>query len=170
LRAFAHQITIRITAYTVRIGIDTHCAWHLTVAQFPLSAEVNLMNVGQVPYFERKLRARLAELRGRIHDALLQRDADHYSQLAGEVHDAEDEALADVLVDVNLAAITREVQEIRDIDAARRRILLGQYGLCVHCGEPIDPRRLEAYPTAKRCLECQRTYDRSRALQPPPSI
>jgi DnaK suppressor protein len=30
----------------------------------------------------------------------------------------------------------------------------GEYGDCLECGEPIDPRRLEADPTALRCIDC----------------
>ena len=123
-----------------------------------------------VPHFERKLRTRLSAVREQIRNALLRSDAESYGQLAGQVHDAEEESLADLLVDVNLADIAREVQEVRDIDGALRRILAGAYGICVSCGESIDHRRLDAYPTAKRCLECQRTYDRSRLAPSTPSL
>ena len=123
-----------------------------------------------VPHFERKLRTRLNAVREQILTALARRDAESYGQLAGQVHDAEEESLADLLVDVDLADIAREVDEVRDIDAALRRILTGAYGVCVHCGEPIDYQRLEAYPTAKRCLECQRTYDRSRLVPSTPTL
>ncbi len=116
----------------------------------------------EVRHFEQKLRLRLSTLRERIRAALVRSDTEAYGQLAGQVHDVDEEALADLLVDVNLAEISREVTEVRDIDAAQRRILTGTYGICVTCGEPIDPKRLEAYPTAKRCLECQGAYDRSR--------
>ena len=27
--------------------------------------------------------------------------------------------------------------------------------ICVDCGQPIDSRRREANPTARRCIECQ---------------
>jgi DnaK suppressor protein len=123
-----------------------------------------------VPQFERKLRSRLGTLREQIRTALLHSDAEAYGRLAGEVHDVEEEALADLFVDVNLADITREVEEVRDIDAALRRILVGTYGRCIGCGEPIDQARLDAYLTAKRCLECQRTYDRSRLTPSTPTL
>jgi DnaK suppressor protein len=120
--------------------------------------------------FERRLRARSSTLRAEIRDALLRNDAEQYAQIAGEVHDAEDAALADLLVDVNLAEITRHVQEIRDIDAALRRITMGTFAVCVRCGEPISRDRLQAYPTAKRCLPCQQTYDRARMATSSPSL
>ena len=40
------------------------------------------------------------------------------------------------------------------VQQALRRIERGDYGDCLECGEPIDPRRLEADPTATRCIAC----------------
>jgi RNA polymerase-binding transcription factor len=36
----------------------------------------------------------------------------------------------------------------------------GAYGLCVACGEPIEPKRLDAVPWARHCLRCQDRQDR----------
>jgi len=124
----------------------------------------------EFPFFERQLRARWRALRGEIGDTLLRMDSEQYARIAGEVHDAEEDSLADLLVDVNLAEITRDVQEIRDIEAALDRIHTGAYGVCVRCQEPIDRERLEAYATAKRCLPCQQAHDRARAIASPPSL
>ena len=48
-----------------------------------------------------------------------------------------------------------ETAELGDIDAALERIQAGTYGQCTDCGVTIAPARLNAYPTAKRCLDCQ---------------
>ena len=47
-----------------------------------------------------------------------------------------------------------ETTEIHQIEAALKRISEGTYGTCAKCGEPIDPRRLKALPTAPRCISC----------------
>jgi RNA polymerase-binding transcription factor DksA len=47
-----------------------------------------------------------------------------------------------------------EIHEIHQIQAALKRISEGTYGICAHCGESIDPKRLEALPTATRCISC----------------
>lgn len=121
-------------------------------------------------HFKRALQARHLALREAIQQALLRNDQEQYAQIAGQVHDAQDEALADLLVDVNLADITREIQELRDIDAALRRISLGTYGVCVGCREPIERERLDAYPTAKRCVACQSRKERTGISPPTPSL
>lgn len=123
-----------------------------------------------LPHFEGLLRARLRVLGSEIREALLRSDTETYGELAGRVHDTEEESLADLLTDVRLAEISREVQEVRDIDAAMRRIADRTYGSCIDCGEPIDTARLEAYPTAKRCLGCQRDHERKSAAAPPPKL
>ena len=48
----------------------------------------------------------------------------------------------------------RRAGQLRDIDAALRRIEDGSYGECGRCEEPIDPRRLDADPTARLCIDC----------------
>jgi RNA polymerase-binding protein DksA len=47
-----------------------------------------------------------------------------------------------------------ETMEIRQLEAALKRISDGTYGTCVKCGEPIDPRRMKALPTAATCISC----------------
>jgi len=123
-----------------------------------------------VPHFKHLLQERSGALRAVTHEALLRSDNEQYVQIAGQVHDAEEEALADLLVDVNLADIHRYVQELRDVEAALRRITFGTYGICVRCHEPIDRERLEAYPTAKRCVTCQRVEEHSHMSAPAPSL
>lgn len=124
----------------------------------------------ELPHFKRVLQARHGALRTAIHAALLRSDEEQYAQIAGQVHDVEDDALADLLVDINLAEITREIQELRDVDAALRRIVMGTYAVCIRCGEAIARERLDAYPTAKRCVICQKEEERRRAMTQPHSL
>jgi DnaK suppressor protein len=55
-----------------------------------------------------------------------------------------------------------ETAELGDIDAALERIQAGTYGQCTDCGVTIAPTRLNAYPTAKRCLDCQTVVELRR--------
>ncbi len=48
----------------------------------------------------------------------------------------------------------RRAVQLREIDAALRRIDDGSYGDCERCEEPINPRRLDADPTARLCIDC----------------
>jgi RNA polymerase-binding transcription factor len=121
-------------------------------------------------HFEHKLRDRWDELRDETRAVLTRSRNEGHADIAGRVSDLEDQSLAELLVDVNLAEIGRDVQEIRAIERALRRIALGTYGICVSCGQPIERERLEAYPTANRCAACQRAYEREHATTPTPRL
>jgi len=49
--------------------------------------------------------------------------------------------------------------EQRQIDEAMRRLRAGAYGICEECGRPIAAERLELWPEATRCVECQRRQE-----------
>ena len=59
-------------------------------------------------HFNRRLRERWLALREEIRSTLLRADVESYADIAGEVHDLEDESLADLLTDVSHAQVTRE--------------------------------------------------------------
>ena len=101
---------------------------------------------------------------------LARSESEGYAEIAGRVSDLEDQSLADLLVDVNLAEVTRDVQEIRAIEYALRRMALGSFGICVSCGERIEHERLEAYTIANRCAACQRAHEDSHVSTPTPRL
>jgi len=45
------------------------------------------------------------------------------------------------------------------VDEALNRIEQGNYGACVHCGGPVEIKRLEAVPWARHCIPCQEKQD-----------
>ncbi|MBX9825167.1 MAG: TraR/DksA family transcriptional regulator [Xanthobacteraceae bacterium] len=83
----------------------------------------------------------------------------HLSKVDTELHkrlsaDSEDQAI-ELENQEALEVIERsDIREIRQIQAALKRIADGTYGTCVKCGGPIDPRRLKALPTAATCISC----------------
>lgn len=47
------------------------------------------------------------------------------------------------------------LRRIHEIDDALERMAAGTYGICEECGQPIDPERLKAFPSATTCITCQ---------------
>src|SRR3954454_4221218 len=45
-------------------------------------------------------------------------------------------------------------EQLRDVERALARLDAGTYGQCERCGQPIGDQRLEAMPTASRCINC----------------
>ena len=107
------------------------------------------------------MRARQPQLREEIRQTLVKSDSEHYLQIADSVRDLEDESFADLIVDVGLAEIDRDLEELRAIDAALLRVADGSYGVCEVCDKPIDPKRLEITPQALRCIDCQTIFERT---------
>ena len=50
---------------------------------------------------------------------------------------------------------SRELDELRAVEDAIRRIDNGDYGICASCEDPIEIKRLEAIPWARFCRACQ---------------
>jgi DnaK suppressor protein len=120
------------------------------------------------------LKATLSEqdamLRKTVREHLLNADDDQARLLADRVGDAEDASVTEVLLDLDFAAIDRDVRELRDVAAALQRMQLRTYGVCTQCGGEIPFDRLLAYPTAKRCLDCQRVHEKTFAGKGTPSL
>lgn len=119
------------------------------------------MSNEQLAAFRKRLRARREELVEEVRQALLQSDNERYIEMAGAVHDAGDEAVADLLSDLCADDIDRHVREIRQAEEALQRIATGTYGRCSDCGQAVEPERLEVYPTATRCYACQRKHEQT---------
>lgn len=106
------------------------------------------------------VRERLAEMRRAAHRraASLASGFDAIVEAASDVatddeHDPEGHTIA--WERQQLAALAEETRlALASIDAAEQRLDEGRYGICVTCGRPISPERLEALPATPTCIEC----------------
>jgi DnaK suppressor protein len=110
---------------------------------------------------ENALRARQATLRKEIQEALFASGEERLRDLAGTVHDAADDSVADLLIHVNIKGMDRDGRELAEVVTALQRLASGSYGTCIDCGGEIGLARLEAQPTATRCIECATRHERS---------
>lgn len=86
---------------------------------------------------------------------------DDYVQLASEVPDPGDLSFANLSIDLGNAAVSRDMNELRAIELARKKMDSGTYGECITCGYDIPFERLQAIPTAERCAPCQQNFERT---------
>lgn len=110
------------------------------------------------------------QLRNDIRATLLQSGDQTYIDLAGLVHDLGDEAAANQLIEIDDALIERHVQELRGIEAARRRLADGSIDRCIECGDDIGYQRLLVYPVALRCIVCQAQHEKTHAHEGTPRM
>ena len=110
--------------------------------------------------------ALIAEIRADVAKA---RD-EPFGELAGATPDSGDESVADLLQDLDQFDVSRDLTELRDLEAARERLASGQYGVCVDCRTDIEYARLRASPGAARCIRCQATYEKTHAGSGRPTL
>jgi DnaK suppressor protein len=113
------------------------------------------MNTRKFATAQKNLREQQRRLLDAIRTHLAVSGSDQMQVMANQHEATDDDAIADVLAEMDLATLAAELNELRDIQLARRRIADGSYGICVQCGSDIPAARLEASPTALRCISCQ---------------
>ena len=64
--------------------------------------------------------------------------------------------------DYAMSNLERNSNRLREVRTALRRIDAGTFGICVDCGEYINPKRLAAVPWASSCIACQEAADREQ--------
>ena len=109
-----------------------------------------------------QLEARLVELQAKVASTLVPEP--DTAGGAGEVRDAGDESVVVEHTDVRTALLQRDARELNDLQSALVRLDGGSYGTCVECSLDIEPARLRALPTARRCSTCQQAFEYRAAL------
>lgn len=102
----------------------------------------------------------LTERLRRLDEQLARLDADAASlrsdradATADDEHDPEGSTLSGEWQRVE-ALRHAALSERDEVIAALARVDAGTYGICVRCGQPIPPARLEARPMATMCVAC----------------
>jgi RNA polymerase-binding protein DksA len=109
------------------------------------------------------IEARRRTLQEELHEGVDRAREDTFEDLAGPAPDAGDESVATLIGDIDHADVSRDMTELRALDAARSRMDEGSYGVCADCGGEIDFARLKAAPSALRCIRCQTLHEKTFA-------
>lgn len=108
---------------------------------------------------EERRRALIAEL----HDDTDRVREDRFQDIAGPAPDTGDQSVATLIGDLDHAEVSRDMTELRALDATRSRMEEGTYGTCIDCGGEIEYERLRASLSALRCIRCQRLHEKTYA-------
>ena len=95
-------------------------------------------------------------------ETLLARRSEILARLAGiddrldEPEDKDREEAATQTEDDQMLLSLGELEraEVARIDAALDRVAQGTWGVCVRCGDAIEPKRLELLPETPFCASC----------------
>jgi DnaK suppressor protein len=121
------------------------------------------LSKNELDALKRQIEARCAALQAELHADADKARGETYADLAGGVADEGDESVADLMADIDNAELTRDLAELRALEAALERIADGSYGACIDCGLEIGFERLKVEPGALRCIECQRVHEKTFA-------
>jgi len=113
------------------------------------------------PWQRHQVHRALEQRRKTLLDELKRDAARLREERSGDVGDIGDESVSDLLVDLDQAELSRDAAELREIEAARRRLDDGTHGICVDCGVAIPYGRLLYEPAAERCIECQTRHEKT---------
>src|SRR5277367_7087424 len=91
--------------------------------------------------------AELSKMRG-LDSIAIERSAD-------ELEEADYKTARELAI----AGLNRESTVRRSVESALLRFQDGSFGICLHCGNEISKRRLEAVPWAPLCIACQEGAD-----------
>jgi DnaK suppressor protein len=117
-----------------------------------------------------RLAARRQALRAEVQRELANSDDPRIAGFKNELAATEDWVLADILTDLDVATVSRDIAELTEVEAALARIADGSYGTCSDCGDAIGWPRLNAQPTAERCIACQEKLEARTGRPGHPSL
>jgi len=117
------------------------------------------MEKKKLEQFKKRLEDRQHELRRAVN------------RTAQDGREADVDAAAADIADRAASSYTKEFlfhqsnndrQLLQMVEGALARIREGSFGQCISCGEDINPKRLEAVPWTRFCIECQEKMERGQ--------
>lgn len=93
-----------------------------------------------------------------------------HRKLANHSEETDDDAVADLEGDLDIADLTRDAKELEAVEAALKRIHEPGFGACAECEEEIPFTRLAASPASSRCVSCQAKHERTSGSAPAPRL
>jgi DnaK suppressor protein len=110
---------------------------------------------------------RLLDLDARLSTRAARERTDGREQVVDSPHDTADESVADEGASEDFSEAELDETVLLEVREALQRIENGTFGRCEVDGEPIEPRRLEAVPWARRCLKHQAQLESESGLRTP---
>ena len=82
---------------------------------------------------------------------------DDYDAKFPDFGDKDDENAAEVATfEKNLSMEKALEVSLFNVNKGLKKIKEGNYGTCEKCSKPVNPKRLEAFPSATTCMECKK--------------
>jgi len=120
-----------------------------------LEWEKAIMDGKKLEYFKDRLLQKQLSL-----TEMVQRTEAYNRQKDQEIQDIADKAVESYTMEFNFGKSSGDRHVLQLIQEALDRIKSGSYGICVSCEDTIQPKRLEAVPWTRLCIQCQELLEK----------
>lgn len=117
--------------------------------------EKAIMDGKKLEYFK----DRLLQKRLSLTD-MVQRTEGYSREKDQNIQDIADKAVESYTMEFNFSKSSGDRHVLQLIQEALDRIDNSSYGICVNCENKIQPKRLEAVPWTKLCIQCQELLEK----------
>jgi DnaK suppressor protein len=116
------------------------------------------MDKKKIEYFKKRLETRLQDLSRAV--SRTQRDGRAADEDSAQ--DIADRAASSYTKEFLFSQSNNDRQLLQMVESALSRIREGSFGECISCGKEINPKRLEAVPWTRHCIECQEKLEKGQ--------
>ena len=116
------------------------------------------MDKKKLEAFKKRLESRKQELRRTVSRT----EQDGRSADEEATQDIADRAASSYNKEFLFHQSNNERQLLLMVENALARIREGSFGECISCGKEINPKRLEAVPWTRHCIECQEKLEKGQ--------
>ncbi len=116
------------------------------------------MEKKKLEYFKKKLEERQHQLRRTV----TRTEQDGRSTDLDTAQDIADRAASSYNKEFLFHQSNSDRQLLQMVEGALSRIREGTFGQCISCGKDINPKRLEAVPWTRHCIECQEKLEKGQ--------
>ena len=110
-----------------------------------------IMEKKKLDSFKKRLETRQQELRRMVSRT----EQDGRTVDTDSAQDIADRAASSYTKEFLFHQSNNDRQLLQMVENALSRIREGTFGECISCGKEINPKRLEAVPWTRHCIECQ---------------
>ena len=121
------------------------------------------MDKKKLEHFRKALETRQKELRHMV----TRNQQDGRSADDEATQDVADRAASSYNKEFLFHQSNNERQLLQMVESALDRIRKGVFGECISCGKEINPKRLEAVPWTRHCIECQEKLEQGLLEEAP---
>src|SRR6185503_2392054 len=114
------------------------------------------MDKKKLEQFKKRLETRQQELRRNVSRT----EQDGRTVDEDTAQDIADRAASSYNKEFLFHQSNNERQLLQMVEGALDRIREGNFGECISCGKEINPKRLEAVPWTRHCIECQEKLEK----------